>query len=497
MDYRLKYFLILLIWLLGFSFRIYRQDQLLGFYYDQGRDAQIASDIISFKNFPAIGPTTGINGLFLGPFWFYLITPGYFFAKGNPAIASIFISFLESLSIILIYFLLKKYVNEKSAWIGSILWSFSYYLIRSSRWFSNPTPLPTFVLIMIFLLTEIYISKKTKYWIWVTFLLGLTIQLEAASAIFFVPTILIFTLINWKQTIKVKFQIWFKSAISFCILLIPQLGFEIKNNFLITKNLFGFLTGRVNSDTGKSWGIPTFNFFTKRIIFFYNTFLTKIEPNSTLFLSILYLSIFILGIIFLWKIYKKNIFVQLNFLWLFIPLFFLIFFLGNYGNLYDYYLTGFFPAFIILFSIIISHFFTPLIILFLTSFFYYNTYHTIYTIIANPDGPEHISLGNEMQGVNWICSDAKEKEYNLNIYVPPIVPHSYNYLFDWQIKNNKCKIQVTNQVDLIYTLYEVDPLHPERLDVWLKQQNQSSKIIEENTFGGVIVQKRQRIKNGK
>ena len=72
-----KHWPIILIWFLGLFLRCYRQGDLLGFYYDQGRDAAIAADIISFKNFPAIGPTTGIAGLYLGPFWYYLITPGY------------------------------------------------------------------------------------------------------------------------------------------------------------------------------------------------------------------------------------------------------------------------------------------------------------------------------------------------------------------------------------------------------------------------------------
>ena len=94
-----SYWPILVIWLIDLFFRCYRQQYLLGFYYDQARDAKVAADIISGRNFPAIGPTTGINGLYLGPFWFYLITPGYLIGNGNPAIASYFISFIESLSI--------------------------------------------------------------------------------------------------------------------------------------------------------------------------------------------------------------------------------------------------------------------------------------------------------------------------------------------------------------------------------------------------------------
>ncbi|HOZ80653.1 MAG TPA: hypothetical protein PK370_00335, partial [Candidatus Woesebacteria bacterium] len=70
--------LLIVIWLAALFVRFYRQDQLLGFYYDQGRDAKMAHDIITLTNLPTIGPTTGIQGLYLGPFWYYLITPGYF-----------------------------------------------------------------------------------------------------------------------------------------------------------------------------------------------------------------------------------------------------------------------------------------------------------------------------------------------------------------------------------------------------------------------------------
>ena len=177
--------LIILIWLIGLFLRCYRQSQLLGFFYDQGRDAQMAADIIALRHLPSIGPTTGINGLYLGPFWYYLITPGYLLGAGNPAIASYFIAFIESLSIPLLYFLLKKFVSVRSGYIAAFLWASSHYLIRSSRWFSNPSPLPTFVVALMILLAYIFIKKKNNLWPYVFLVLGLCFQLEAASAIFF------------------------------------------------------------------------------------------------------------------------------------------------------------------------------------------------------------------------------------------------------------------------------------------------------------------------
>ncbi len=494
--------IILLLWLIAFLVRIYRLDQLLAFHYDQGRDAQIASDILTFKNFPAIGPTTGIEGLYLGPFWFYLITPGYFFGRGDPAVAAIFMIFIESLTVPLLYFLLKKYHHKTSAYLAAVTWAFSRYIIHSARWFSNPTPLPTFVLLLIFFLSEIYIENKKKYWPFVALLLGLTLQLEAASAVFFVPVIaLLFLLSTKKKAKKIIFPITLKqftiSCLVFFSLLIPQIFFEIKNKFLITKNFLGFLTGKTNTNTGKSWALPTLEFATKRIESYYHILFSKLDTNLTIY-SLIFLLLFFLGLFIFLKKRKKlpsklQKFIHLNLFWLFIPLFFLLFFVGNYGQLYDYYLTGFFPAFFILFAYFIStiqrnnKLLLPLLIFVL--FFHANFIHLYNSIIAGTDGPTHITLGNQRQSVQFICKDSREK--NIDIYVPPVIPHSYNYLIFQETKNGNCQ-QSTNQVPLLYTLAEVDPPHPERLEAWMDRQNSFSKVLKETRFGGIIIQERER-----
>ncbi|MBU1129865.1 glycosyltransferase family 39 protein [Patescibacteria group bacterium] len=497
-----KHFLIFFIWLFGLFLRIYRQDQLLGFHYDQGRDATIANEIITGKNFPAIGPTTGIEGLYLGPFWFYLITPGYLLGKGNPAIASYFIIFLESLSIPLFYFLLKKYWTNSSAILTSFLWASSHYIIRSSRWFSNPSSIPTFSLLIIFLLSQIFINKKKRYWPILALFLGLSLQLEAASAIFFIPTILFLLLINHRQNTNkrqpiINLKQFLQSVFAFLFLLLPQLVFEIKNKFLITKNFLAFLSGKTNTNTGKSWAMPTFSFIKQRLLDYYAIFFTKLDTNLTK-TSIVFLIIFSIGTFYLIKKHRKNTFIQIILAWLFIPLFCLLFFVGNFGQLYDYYLTGFFPAFFIIFSIIISlpklKFSKLLFVTFtLSLFFLANFTHLKNYLIAGTNGPRHISLGNQKQTIEYLCEQTKNQEYNIDIYVPPVIPHSYNYLLYWYQKSKNCQAPKEKLVPLLYTIYEVDLPHPERLEAWLKRQEGIGKTIEETSFGGITIQKRTRI----
>jgi len=281
------------------------------------------------------------------------------------------------------------------------------------------------------LLVVIANTKRFRLLPYVALLLGLSLQLEAASAVFFIPIIFLYSLL-FLPFRRLPFVIWLKSSIFFGILLLPQLAFEVKNNFLISKNFLGFLLGRVNSDTGRSWGIPNLNFLKDRLFLYYQSLFSKLDTNITPF-SQIFLVIFIIGTIYLIVRYRRHSLISLLLIWLFLPLFLLLFFQGNYGTLYDYYLTGFFPAFIILFAVIItlptvkplSYILTALILVYFTNG---NLLPLKNYLSANPDGPEHITLGNELAAVDKVCSLNNQLIGNFDVYVPPVVAHAYEYL---------------------------------------------------------------------
>ena len=210
-----------------------------------------------------------------------------------------------------------------------------------------------------------------------------------------------------------------------------------------------------------------------------------------------FLAVFIFGSALLFLFRRHHKIVMINLIWLFLPLFFLLFFVGNYGQLYDYYLTGYFPAFIILIALILDYFlsFSPLFCLLLIPYLSLNMVHLKNYLIANPDGPTHISLGNEMLAVNYVCDRTKNSDYNYDVYVPPVIPHTYDYLFSWLALKGNCTPQQASQVPLLYTLFlfEVDLSNPQNLSAWLQRQQKIGTIVEEKRFGGITVQKRQRI----
>ena len=485
---------LVFLFLSGLFFRVYRQNDLLGFYYDQGRDALKAIDILSFKDWPAIGPTTGLSGIFLGPFWFYLIALFYWLGKGNPAIAASLVGLIDAGAIFLLYLIAKRFFSRKVGFLAAFFWTFSYWLIRSARWFSNPSPLPFFTLILIWGLAEWLINRKQQWLLAVFTGLALSLQLEAASAVFYFPAIIFllwFFRIKIKNLIREKYFWW--GLLILVVSLLPQLAFELKNNFLISRNLWGFFTGKVNTQTGQSWAIPGKKIILQRLTWYHRAFLAQLDPNLRLPKAVALLALIFL---FYQFFFSQKKFFQLVFIFWLTPLIFLFFFVGNYGNLYDYYLTGFFPIFILLAAYLFAR--LPWLVAFLFSFYFVwqNGVLIKNYLVAGVDGPEHISLGNQKQVIDWICRDARQQAFNLDVYVPPVIPYAWDYLWFWYGGKMNCQ-PTTKEVELLYTIWEVDLPHPKRLSAWLERQSRIGKIEAQARFGGIGVERRKRIEEVK
>ena len=124
------YFLLLaLILISAFFVRIYRVGELLGFYYDQGRDALVIWKLWHEGKPFLIGPITGLQGIYLGPFFYYLIAPLYLIGGGNPIFPSVFLSFLSVAAIVMLYVLGKEMHSRMAGIIVAFIGSFSYYIV--------------------------------------------------------------------------------------------------------------------------------------------------------------------------------------------------------------------------------------------------------------------------------------------------------------------------------------------------------------------------------
>lgn len=486
------YIFLALILVTSFFLRIYRLDQLLGFYYDQGRDALVVWDFWHSGRFFLIGPTTGIEGIFRGPWYYWLIAPFYLLGGGNPVLPAVFLSLTTTLAALLAFLIGRKIHSTTAGLLAAFIASFAFALTVASRWLSNPTPM---LLISMLLVYSLMLISEGKKWAWMLtgFLLGMAMQFGSAAEIFYFPAVVLFGLLNRKYL--PSFKILLLSVLLVFLSFLPQIIFDLKHDGILRAGIEKFLL-KEESFKASFWETVKIRF-----PFYYDVFLGKIFHGFAQTKSVLTLLIGVLTIVFS-KMLLKNPGFQAVSLLLVSPIIGMLFFQGNHGNVYDYYFTGYYLIFILYISILLAQLaksFTGKIVLaaFLFFFIQSNWDVTRWTLSAGVDGPEHITLGNQLQAVDWVLQDGRGKEFNVDVYVPPVIPYAYDYLFLWKTGTlcgeSHCGMILDRQVPVLYTLYEVDSPHPERLEAWLNRQSGIGVVEEKQVFGGITVERRSRI----
>ncbi|QQS38667.1 hypothetical protein IPM62_04770 [Candidatus Woesebacteria bacterium] len=503
-SHRITYFLLTVILLGGWFIRTYRTDQILGFYYDQGRDALIIWDLWHKGDFFLIGPTTGIAGIFRGPFYYYLIAPFYLISGGNPLGPAYFLAFTTLLAVVLLYYLGAKIQDRATGLFAALLGSFSFYIMVASRWLSNPTPMLLLSVVVVWMLWVINknISLKNRSntlrlaWITLSFVSGMSLfHFGSAGEFFYFPAFAIFILwqltkTKWKLSKVIDLTTLVLAIAAFLFTLAPQVVFDFIHDQILSNNIKKFF---VDDESFKKnfWDVLQI-----RLPFYYDVFASKIfhwiRPREKVLLMVL-AAAFIIRL----PMMLKNDGIKIILILLVSPIIGLLFFQGNSGNVYDYYLTGYYLIFLLLVGIVLGQIWKFKIgKIFVLVFFYvflsWNGMVTRYHIIAGVDGPQTVMYGNQKQAIDWLYQDAAGRDFSVDVYVPPVIPYSYTYLFTWYGPEKYGYKPSDEQIELLYTVYEVDPPHPERLDAWFVRQMGIGSVEEEVKFGGVSVQRRKR-----
>lgn len=481
-----------------FAVRVFRIDKTLNFFYDQGRDALVIWDLIHSHKFFLIGPTTGLPGIFRAPYYYYLISPFYWIGRGNPVWPAVFLVLTSVVAVALIYHLGKKIQGTATGVIAAVIAGFSFNITFASKWLSNPTPMLLLSLILVWAMIKVTEGKK---WAWpvIAAVSGLSLfSFGSSGEFFYFPALAIFLV--WqclpagkagKNRPDLKNLTY--SAVLFIMSFAPLVLFDFKHQHILLHNLLG--TFGMGSG---SFAFPTWDFIKSRSLTYLDIFTNKIfqshsNPNS--------IALVIAGISFLVFLPKfiKDTKIKIILLLLGSAVLGLYFYQGNYGVLYDYYMTGYYLIFILLFAIILGGIWKLkiygkiLILIFFYLFYINNIPVTLAKISDGCTGHTSICLVNQKEAIDWIYKNAGSRDFNVDEYVPPVIPYAYNYLFTWLGTDAYHKLPVDPQIPLLYTLYEVDPPHPERLQAWLKRQASIGNINKEDTFGGITVQERTRI----
>lgn len=480
---KIVYLLLFVLLLVSFFVRVYRTDQLLRFYYDQGRDALVIDRIIHEFRPVLVGPTTGLAGILRGPAFYYLLLPAYALGQGSPVIAAVWLQLVNIVGLVFVFASAAVLMSPVAGLLAVILVGLSNHIVDLSRWLSNPSPILTSVPIMLYGLIRIHQNIRPHFW-WpvVALMAGLNLQFEMASEFWFLPAILVFILL-FKDMRPDKNTLLLSSAILLATLL-PQVAFDIRHQGLMSQAVIRHFT---SSSEGSFSVSPSA--VLSRLDLYFKSFSNILVPGH--FLP----TLAVIGLLvpLLFTPLRRRLVVPLFLLVL--PLLVLLFYNGNQGNFYSYYLIGLFPLFSILVACVLTYylnhrylFFIPaaIVLAFLVS----NITLLHNFLSAGVDGPEHISLGNQIQALDWIYQDAAGRPFSVDIYVPPIIPYSYDYLFVWYGQKQYHYRPSVNSEPLLYTLYEVNPQDPARVQAWIDSHNPASEVRRYGSFGGIHVEQR-------
>ncbi|MBI3283206.1 glycosyltransferase family 39 protein, partial [Candidatus Curtissbacteria bacterium] len=239
------YILIAAILMFSFFFRVYRINDLLRFYYDQGRDALVIKEMIEKPKPILIGPTTGLAGIFRGPAYYYLIAPGYLIGGGNPVVAAIWLQLINVVGLVFIFLAAKELFSVRAGIIALLVFGLSHEIVSLSRWLSNPSPILTSVPIMLYALARVIKKGNPKWWYVIALMLGLNLQFEMASEIWFIPALAIVILLK-----KIKLphpKMILKSAAVLLATFLPQVIFDIRHDGIIRKGIQTYFAGEGQS----------------------------------------------------------------------------------------------------------------------------------------------------------------------------------------------------------------------------------------------------------
>lgn len=425
---------IFLVLFLGFVFRLFiTVNNNFIFNMDNARDMIDIREMVISNTPRLIGPTTSIDGVYFGPFWYWLLAVPFLLTNGNPYGSIILEIILWTFGGYFLLSLVNKYYGKLAFFACALLWLASNFIILGTQYAFNPNPILFLTPIFIFTLLKYLETGKTIYSLLSWFLAGAFFHFIVPVGIF-MPIIIISTIFLTKKNLLKKKSLIFGLAI-FAATFIPQIIFELRHNFLMTKNLLHY---RSTSHGNISQGI--FERTISILRSFYDTLLPTFM-NFKLFTTAI-ITLFFGLLIKMVKIRKRpDDLTLICLLLIFTPLVGLI---PLKVDIMRWYLNAEMVAAIILVGFIISSLekMIPIesgmkfgkiiafgLMLVLTIYSIQNV--SAYLGAAKIGAVGNSILKEELKAVDFVYQESGGKNFKVYTYIPSVYDWPYQYLFWW------------------------------------------------------------------
>jgi 4-amino-4-deoxy-L-arabinose transferase-like glycosyltransferase len=240
-----------LILLISLFCRLYRISDYMTFLGDEGRDVLVIRDIVTLKHFPLIGPGTSVGNMYLGPLYYYLVSPSLIISHLSPVGPAVEVALIGVLTVFLLWWVGRSWFKHPlTPLLLSLLYGLSPAVIVYSRSSWNPNIMPFFALMAIYSLWQIWQRWQSK-WLYVLFIsLAFVLNSHYLGLLLF-PTVFVFLFLS-KKIVFSKFDILY-SLFVFLLLMSPLLFFDLRHNWTNFHALQSFFTDRQNTVNLKAY----------------------------------------------------------------------------------------------------------------------------------------------------------------------------------------------------------------------------------------------------
>lgn len=424
----IKQILVLAIIGLSLGFRLFYVSHFnFAFTIDQAHDILEIRRLAVGHEIVFLGPSTSLNGVYYGPFWFYYNLPAFILGRGDPTVL-VYWEIIFYALVVLIFFLYFRKKLPHFAFLFVVLLLLSPRLFGATSYALNSNTSPAFILLFITFLYRSLQNINSKSVFILGLLAGICLQIEAFGVLML--PLGIFWLFRYKVK---KLYLYF---LAFFLTLIPQILFEIKHNFLMTKVFLSEFSGHGNI-LGDKINLP------QKIVDRFQHYIGELGGSFSFphYTGLIFLQIIFLYIITRPRSKKENsssnLLLNLNLSLLLISV---LFFLVYPNRLKDWMTINFVIPYLLIFSIGIAtiwdtkKFIFRLPVVIILSFaiiggisFYNSKLIEKLHVRSNDPG----SLGNQIDAVDWVYQNAKGDGFKVYDYNPAVYDFNYQYLFWW------------------------------------------------------------------
>lgn len=403
----------------GFTRYLQTKNFNTAFTYDQARDMLDIRVLGEFKDLAVLGPTTSINGLRLGPFYYYLNLPAYWIGNGNPQALVYWNIILFLVTAGFIYFYFSKR-NLVLGFLIASLFLMAPQMFNLTRYFWNAN-MATYLSVYFFVALWNFLEKKdNKSILWLGLTASLLTQFEAAFGIVCLLFSVLIILIN--KQVK-HWKIFLIGAIPWFL---PQILLEIKNKFQMTKLLLGFFSGS-NQVLGDKLGFfeTVSSHLSKILGFFEGQFIASYGWG----LWILILSIIL---ILINKKYRRNGLYFFSFI-----IFAFLFYISVYRHeLKSWYLESLRVWYCFVVAIGLANINKlKKVAIFLFGFLLIRNVYLVkidqWQFINQKPSDDPKNLSNLIENIDWVYKKTDNSGFEAYTYVPEVYDYPSHYLYWW------------------------------------------------------------------